>query len=178
MEDNTNNHMNNSEKKGGMGMMPVVVVGLIVIAIIVFFGFKNMTGGNSEEMMEAKQMAQPTNSSAMSSPMPSVSEAMMHAAMYKNGSYSVKGDYTSPGGPENIDVKLTLEDDVVVDAEVISLAERPGSVKFQGIFIANFKPMVIGKNIADLQLDKVSGSSLTPKGFNNALEKIKAEAKS
>jgi hypothetical protein len=28
-----------------------------------------------------------------------------------------------------------------------------------------------------VKLDKVSGSSLAPKGFNDAIEKIKAEAK-
>jgi hypothetical protein len=38
--------------------------------------------------------------------------------------------------------------------------------------------MVVGKNISELQLTKVSGSSLTPQGFMDALEKIKAEAQS
>ena len=33
---------------------------------------------------------------------------------YKNGSYSVVGDYTSPGGAEHIDVIITLKDGIVV----------------------------------------------------------------
>jgi len=37
---------------------------------------------------------------------------------------------------------------------------------------------VIGKNIADVQLSRVSGSSLTPEGFNNALATIKSQAQS
>jgi len=35
---------------------------------------------------------------------------------------------------------------------------------------------VIGKSIDDIRLDKMAGSSLTTKGFNAALEKIKIEA--
>lgn len=97
--------------------------------------------------------------------------------MYKNGTYTNLGDYFSPGGNEQIEVQVTLKDDVIVSAEVKSLATRPISVKVQGIFIENFKPLVIGKNINDVVLDKVSGSSLTPKGWNDAIEKIKAVAK-
>ena len=38
--------------------------------------------------------------------------------------------------------------------------------------------MVVGKNIDEVAITKVAGSSLTPKGFTDALEKIKADAKS
>ena len=97
--------------------------------------------------------------------------------VYKNGVYSVVGDYISPGGAEQIGVEITLKDDVIVDAKVESKAFRPNSVKFQGQFRSGFSQLVIGKNIDEVYLDKVSGSSLTPKGFNDALEKIKTEAK-
>jgi hypothetical protein len=43
---------------------------------------------------------------------------------------------------------------------------------------ADYKQYVVGKKIDEVQLTKVSGSSLTPQGFNDALAKIKAEAKS
>ena len=96
--------------------------------------------------------------------------------LYKDGIYSSFGNYISPGGEEQIDVSVTLKDDVITDVSVKSLATRPTSVKMQGIFIANYKPLVIGKKIDDVVLDKVSGSSLTPLGFNNALESIKNTA--
>ena len=35
---------------------------------------------------------------------------------------------------------------------------------------------IAAKNINEVKLDKISGSSLTPQGFNNALEKIKQQA--
>ena len=96
---------------------------------------------------------------------------------YKNGVYSATGDYFSPGGSEQLDVQVTLKDDVITDSKVVSKASRPNSIKFQGIFIANFKPLVIGKKIEDVHLTKVSGSSLAPQGFNDALAKIEVQAR-
>jgi uncharacterized protein with FMN-binding domain len=101
---------------------------------------------------------------------------LTQASNYKDGTYTVMGDYTSPGGEEQIEVTVTLANNQVTSAEVTPQATRPMSQKFQGIFKDNFKEFVMGKNISEIQLDAVSGSSLTPKGFNNALEKIKAEA--
>ncbi len=96
---------------------------------------------------------------------------------YKDGTYTVVGDYISPGGAEQIGVTATLKNGILTDVEAEPKAQRPTSVKYQGIFKDNFKPLVVGKNIDEVRLDKVSGSSLTPKGFNDALEKIKAQAK-
>ncbi len=96
---------------------------------------------------------------------------------YKDGTYTAEGKYVSPGGDESIDVTLTLKNDIVTESQVESNATRPMSVKYQGFFIEGYKALVIGKNIDEVVLDKVSGSSLTPKGFNDAVEKIKAEAK-
>jgi uncharacterized protein with FMN-binding domain len=96
---------------------------------------------------------------------------------YKNGTYTVDGNYTSPGGEEQIGVSITLENNVITSATVTPKATRPGSVKFQGLFTENFRQFVIGKNIEDVMLDHVAGSSLTPKGFNDAVQKVKEAAK-
>ena len=97
-------------------------------------------------------------------------------ASYKDGTYTAEGDYTSPGGPEQINVTLTLQNNIVTDATVVPEAQRSMSVHFQGLFTANFKPLVIGQNLNAVHLDAVSGSSLTPKGFNDAIAKIKVQA--
>ena len=104
--------------------------------------------------------------------------AQQPTSTYKNGSYTVTGNYISPAGPESINVSLTLENDVVTDATVVAAAINPVSVKMQTAFIGGYKDLVVGKKIDEVQLDKVSGSSLTPKGFNDALVKIKAQAQS
>ena len=99
------------------------------------------------------------------------------ASIYKDGTYSATGVYVSPGGGDQIGVTLTLKNDIITD---ISVTPKPGdntSARFESIFAANYKPMVLGKNIATVQLSKVSGSSLTSRGFNDALNQIKAQAK-
>ena len=96
---------------------------------------------------------------------------------YKNGTYTKMGDYVSPGGPEQIEVTVTVIDGVITDATVVAKATLTGSVKMQNAFIGGFKEFVIGKNIEEIKLDKVAGSSLTPKGFNEAIQEVMQEAK-
>lgn len=89
--------------------------------------------------------------------------------------YSATGNYTSPAGPEELGVTLTIDKGIVTDATVEPKATNEFSKKWQGVFQSNFKPLVVGKDIATLKLNAVSGSSLAPKGFNDAVEKIKAQ---
>lgn len=96
---------------------------------------------------------------------------------FKDGSYTAEGAYGSPAGPESITVALTLKNDIVTDATVTAHATAPKSKYMQNAFISGFKTLVVGKNIKDVQLEKVSGSSLTPKGFNDAVAKIQVQAK-
>lgn len=100
------------------------------------------------------------------------------ASAYTDGTYTAIGDYVSPGGPEQVEVTLTVKDGVVTDSVFKSLAERPASVQMQSNFAGGYKEYVVGKKLDEIEVGKVSGSSLTPKGFNDAVAKIKAEAKS
>lgn len=95
---------------------------------------------------------------------------------FEDGTFEAIGTYTSPGGTETIQVSLVLNDGVVTEASVTPQATRPNSVKFQELFKNNFESEVVGKNIDEISLDKVGGSSLTPKGFMDALEDIKSQA--
>ena len=97
---------------------------------------------------------------------------------YNDGDYSATGNYISPGGAEEIGVTITLEDNVIIESEVEIRAEREISLEMQTDFSENYREQVIGKNIDEVELTKVSGSSLTPQGFNDALEKVRAQAKS
>lgn len=96
---------------------------------------------------------------------------------YKDGTYSAVGSYNSPGGADKIKITLTLKNDVVTSASAVAMAGDPKSDYFQDKFIAGFQAVVVGKNINDLNLTVVSGSSLTPKGFNDAVAQIKLQAK-
>lgn len=96
---------------------------------------------------------------------------------FKDGSYTATGDYLSPGGPESVTVTLTIADDVVTAVQVVSGAHDPTAKQFQQQFIGGIQGVVVGKRLADLQVDKVSGSSLTSQGFNDALKQIEEQAR-
>jgi len=99
------------------------------------------------------------------------------ASIYKNGTYSATGSYMSPGGEDQIAVTLTLKNDIVTSVSATPEAGDRMSARFQNMFISGYQQYVIGKNISSLNLTKVSGSSLTPKGFDSALAQIKSQAK-
>lgn len=104
--------------------------------------------------------------------------AMDTQSPYKDGTYTTIGDYRSPAGPEQITVKLTLKGGKIVDSTVTGTSNETVSQNFMNKFSQNHKSLVIGKSIDEVKLGVVSGSSLTPKGFNAAVEAIKKEAKS
>jgi len=97
---------------------------------------------------------------------------------YTDGTYTSVGNYISPGGEEQIKVVLDLRDGIVIDVQLDPLAERPTSVFFQRRFESAYKELVVGKSIDEVSLDVVAGSSLTPIGFNDALQKIRDMARS
>ncbi|MFT3663266.1 MAG: FMN-binding protein [Gordonia sp. (in: high G+C Gram-positive bacteria)] len=96
---------------------------------------------------------------------------------YKAGEYTSKGDYTTPGGPAEVTVSLTLDGAGTVSAVTVTPEAKGGnSLQFQTQFAGGISDEVVGKSIDDLDVSKVSGSSLTSGGFNQAVEKIRAEA--
>ncbi|NQX26978.1 FMN-binding protein [Microbacteriaceae bacterium VKM Ac-2854] len=98
------------------------------------------------------------------------------ASTYADGTYEAEGSYTSPGGNETVGVSITLEGDVVTAVTVTPESENPTGTQYQTKFASGIAAVVVGKDIDDLDVSKVSGSSLTSTGFNDAVETIKADA--
>ncbi len=99
------------------------------------------------------------------------------SSAYKDGTYSATGNYSSPDGAQQIGITLTVSDDTVTSTSAQNKASGRDSSQYQDIFISNYKDSVVGKKINDIELDQVSGSSLTPIGFNDAVSKIQDQAK-
>lgn len=97
---------------------------------------------------------------------------------YTDGDYEATADYQSPNGTETIDVALSLEGDVITDVTVTGVSENPSPevLRFQGEFEDGIEAVVKGKNIDELDVSRVGGSSLTSSGFNEAIEQIKLQA--
>lgn len=98
------------------------------------------------------------------------------ASGYKDGTYSADGTYVSPNGTETVGVQLTLASGTVTDVQITQHPSNPNTRKFQGEFAGGIAGQVVGKNIEELNVSKVAGSSLTSGGFNQAVEQIKSEA--
>lgn len=96
---------------------------------------------------------------------------------YADGTYTKTGTYISPAGQEEVEISLTLENDTVTGATFTGKATNPGSVKNQAKFAAGFEAVVIGKSLDEIDLTVVNGSSLTPKGFMDAVASIKDDAR-
>lgn len=111
--------------------------------------------------------------------LPAEEEDSEESALYSDGTYVAEGSYQSPAGPESINVTLTVENDVITAVEVESLATNATSIDFQGKFVGGISTEIVGMNLDELEgVGNVAGSSLTPKGFNEALATIKAQAAS
>lgn len=152
------------------GNNKLVIVGIIV-ALVAFAGLGVFAYSQTKTPNASPTKIVEENTNQDSGRVTSATE-------YKNGVFTAEGEYLSPGGPERVKVTVTINEDTVSEVEVVSLAKHPTSKIKQADFIANYKPMVVGKNINEIELTKVSGSSLTPKGFNNALDQIKSQASS
>jgi uncharacterized protein with FMN-binding domain len=93
---------------------------------------------------------------------------------YTDGEYTAEGLYA---GKKSIIVKVGLANDAIKHVEVTpNTPNIKLSFNLQKRFAAAVPEEVVGKPIDEVHLDRLAGSSLTTKGFNEALAKIKAEA--
>lgn len=163
--ENTNQPTEVQPKQSNKTLVATAIFVILAILAFVTNGSKNKSIRMDDKQTLSNPIITPTTS------MEKVEESMMINDV-ADGTYEAVGNYVSPGGDEEIDVSITVKDGLIEEAEVMPKATRPNSVKFQNIFKENFKNQVIGKKISEVKLDKVSGSSLTPKGFMDALQKI------
>lgn len=124
----------------------------------------------------------PTDSTSAGSPSASASAAgtpgsAAGTGSYADGSYSAQGSYIPPSNQtEEVDVTLTLQDNVVTALEVETSGNNPTSKQYQREFTSGIQAQVVGKSLDELDVHKVAGSSLTSQGFNRALDTIRSEA--
>jgi len=160
-----------NKSKKNLGIFTGIIVVLGVILATIFLGKKN----SDTSVTNSPQTTTPTT--VVNTPTPPIDIPKKAVSIYKDGTYSATGSYMSPGGLDRLAVTLTLKNDLVTS---VSIVPEPGdntSARYQEKFASGYKQYVLGKNIADVNLTKVSGSSLTPKGFDDALAQIKIQAK-
>ena len=164
-----------SHKKLGMVIGGAAV--LLVALIAVFAGKKPAAPAAPADTAPADGTDVATqNPSTATTTVVAGSSATAATSPYKDGTYTATGSYISPGGPDKIGVTLTLADGIVTEASVTPEPGDGQSSRYQAKFASGYKALVVGQNISTLHLTRVSGSSLTPIGFDDALSQIKAQA--
>jgi uncharacterized protein with FMN-binding domain len=93
---------------------------------------------------------------------------------YVDGQYTAEGQYGSLSS--SIGVTVTLTGDIVTAVSVTPHATDPTSLDLQNRFAAAVPTVVVGRDIDEITVARLAGSSHTPHGFNAALEEIKAQA--
>lgn len=159
--------MEGQEKKNNGVIIGTVAALVIAVAAYGFYAYSKKSG---DQMV----------SNTVPTPAPTTEVVPTEVAknfMYKDGSYSAVGNYNSPGGAEEIGVNVTVKGDVITDASIDVKATRPASKNWQTVVSKNIKSLVVGKKLNEVVLDKVSGSSLTPMGWNDAITKIQTKAR-
>jgi len=151
-----------------IGVVAVLIVGAVVAMARGTF--------DADEAGEAEENGDDDAVVADTKPASTVETTVAVDASYKDGVYSTTGNYVAPSGPETIDVTMTVKDGAIADVSVVANATNAASKKFQAMFVDGCKMMVVGQKLSMLSLSKVSGSSLTPKGFNDAIAEIRTQA--
>lgn len=143
----------------------IVLVGIVTAATIVIT-IKNKSGQSA--------IMNPINGNAGSNSTPMTPNS---TDIYKDGNYTAKGDYYTPGGRGTIALNITIKANLITDVS-IKMGEAGGvSIQYQDAFNAAYKVSVVSKNVNNVSLSRVAGASLTTDGFNTVLEQIKSDAK-
>lgn len=174
--------MNNGSKGNGsnkntavLGLIAVVVIGALVGGTILLKPKDSSSSSTDSSTGQTDNSSANTTSDASSG---SSNSSTNSSATYKDGTYTAEGSYSSPGGNEEISVTITITAGKVTDSSVTPRAASSESNEYQQDFVSGYKVLVTGKDLATLNLSRVSGSSLTSRGFNEALDAIRNQAQS
>lgn len=175
-----------------IGIFLAIVVMLGVVFVTIFYennssnnpisdssniSIQSLSNNGSSQQVPITNTIPQTPSPVTQQKAPPIDTPKKYSSVYNDGTYSATGSYMSPGGRDQITITLTIKNDIITDTSASSGAGDRTSERYEDKFINNYKQYVVGKNIAQVYLTRVSGSSLTPKGFNDALAQIKSQAK-
>jgi uncharacterized protein with FMN-binding domain len=147
---------------------PVAAMIVIVMIAAATAGVSMISDKPAQEPLYPNEATAPKQTTTDNSPVSN--------AAFKDGVYSSDGRYSTPGGNESIGVTVTLKSGVIEDINLEQRATGGDTEIYQRKFASQYKESVVGKNIEEVKLTRVAGSSLTSNGFNDALESIKRDA--
>ncbi|HSD55626.1 MAG TPA: FMN-binding protein [Candidatus Saccharimonadales bacterium] len=153
-----------------------IIATLVVLVVVVLIVMGTKAIGSKDDTSNTASIQSSTSSESATESSTAVSDGS-EAVSFEDGTYSATGSYTSPGGSQQIEVSVTISNGRVTSTSATEKASDSQSQSFQEDFISGYKSQVVGKSLDSIDLSRVSGSSLTSQGFNDAIEQIKDQAK-
>ena len=132
-------------------------------------------GNSGETEKSQEEQSQSQSNGSGSSKRKSTTSDKKDTGNYKDGNYSINGQY-GPVGEDSIDVHLTIKDGNVETVKIIGHPFTTISKNHQDDFAKAINGVVDGKPLKGLKVDKVAGASWTSDAFNKALEVARQEA--
>lgn len=158
----------------------VIAAVVLVVCAIVFFSKKSSSTSASDattyqsgSKLSNTAAAEPTTSTNNPT---HTSAAASSTGGYKDGTYSATADYYTPEDTDTIKVTLAVKDGTVTSVTSTTTTSSRESRQYDSAFLNAYKSYVVGKKLSNLNLDRVSGASLTTGGFNDALDTIRQQA--
>ncbi len=152
------------------------IIGLIVVVLLstaATTGAVLIKNGPSDSMSSNTAQSSATASTYGSAP-----AANTTPSNYKDGTYTAQGGFDTPSGSEQIGVTIKLASNTITSVSVDDSSIYSGtSFAYTERFINGLSSVVVGQNIDSVNVGRISGASLTPIGFNAALDAIKSQAK-
>lgn len=143
------------------------VLGIVALVAVVKFVLP---------MEKEKDMA-PTDTGKNPEPKPMTEKTTAAPVVPAAKDVAIKTSYASPAGTDEVGFTLSVDAmGTIIGAKTDVLTAHPISKKRQEAFADGLLPVVKGKKLSELSsIDKVGGSSLTTKAFNDSLDELKAQ---
>ena len=154
------------------GSKKQIIAGLVVLVVIAL-----IVGGTTLANKKSDDMAtEPTSAVVANNTSASTETAATSTASFKDGTYTAKGGYNTPGGRNSIDLSITIKNGAISASSASTNAPDRESELYDQMFLDAYKNYVLGKSVGSVNVSRVAGASLTTQGFNNALEQIANQA--
>ena len=140
-----------------------------------YAGNSGETEQSQEQQSEASSSQSGTEGSSGNGSSSSDASARKDTGNYKDGTYSVNGQY-GPVGEDTIDAHVTVKDQNVTNVEIVGHPFTTISKQHQTDFANAINGVVDGKPLKGLKVDKVAGASWTSDAFNEVLDEVRNQA--
>ncbi|MEI6728865.1 MAG: FMN-binding protein [bacterium] len=164
-----------------LSLIGVFGVGLFMIFLNIFSAQLSLpkspiTVSNNTSSVSSKSsssFSSSTSNTISSQAAISSAQPVVATTTYKDGTYSASANYDYA----NITVTLAVKNDTITSVQNSTSGDRGQSATYSSRFKSAITGQVVGKNLASINLNSVSGASYTTQGFMDALNQIQTQAK-